>query len=117
MRSPSFRFVLASGNGTHYDPHTTSKTRLRYLRQQRHEGRGGEGVKRSIPILQQPVGENGVAADVNYVDFLNGVKQRIHAARIGAYRHANRELLDLYWHIGISPRRCPSIWPSRRTAP
>jgi predicted nuclease of restriction endonuclease-like (RecB) superfamily len=38
--------------------------------------------------------------DPHYADFLTGIKQRIHKARIAAYRHANRELMDLYWNIG-----------------
>ena len=40
------------------------------------------------------------STESNYATFLDGIKQRIHQARIAAYRHANRELMDLYWNIG-----------------
>lgn len=35
-----------------------------------------------------------------YFRFLNEVKERIRAARVKAVMSANRELIELYWHIG-----------------
>ena len=39
-------------------------------------------------------------SDNNYVEFLNGLKQRIRSAQVKAALAVNRELILLYWQIG-----------------
>ena len=39
-------------------------------------------------------------SDNNYVEFLNGLKQRIRSAQVKAALAVNQELILLYWQIG-----------------
>lgn len=41
-----------------------------------------------------------VNANHEYLSLLNGIRERIAAARTSAARHVNRELILLYWDIG-----------------
>ena len=48
----------------------------------------------------------------NYNEFLQIIKQHIRESRIQAYRHVNRELINLYWNIGneIAERQEKEGW-------
>ena len=41
-------------------------------------------------------------ADKAYLDFLTELKSRIARARLSAARAVNRELLELYWDMGLA---------------
>lgn len=45
--------------------------------------------------------EESLSLDVNYKDFLQGVKNKLKKAQIRAALAANRELITFYWELGV----------------
>ncbi|MBA2621029.1 MAG: DUF1016 domain-containing protein [Acidobacteria bacterium] len=62
-----------------------------------------------------PIEKNSAAAFAGYEDFLRDLKARIQSAQIRAALAVNRELVELYWHIGreILARQSAQGWGAK----
>lgn len=67
---------------------------------------GNKRSKPSLPVEQTPVRKNmqqsAAPLPSGYGPFLEDLKARIRTAQVKASLAANRELIELYWHIGRS---------------
>ena len=60
------------------------------------------GKRGTNPDAKHQIVETGGLLPAGYDEFLGQLKERIRTARLRAARAANRELIELYWHIGRS---------------